>query len=424
MNSVQTGACVLDIRSETDPLEQVIVHTPGEEMELVSPSALEQMLMEDILFVSQAKVEHQRMCAVFEEIVPRPGAVLQLSNLLREAFVEADARESFVEELCAVATDLNLQAFERELKSLDAQSLCRFALTGVSPLPIHANPLPNLMFTRDVACIVRDRIILSHPATGARRRESVIMRTVARHHPALLPYRNHIINLPAGVTFEGGDLLVVDEKTVLIGHSERSSFGAVMSVARELLDSTPIESIIVVNLPKKRACMHLDTVFTFISPDECVVYPPIIDVSGVNNVLRLTAGTDPKTFTCTMHYNLKEALEFVLQRPLTFYACGGRNRLNQEREQWTDGANFFALAPSVVIGYDRNSRTFEELRKAGYHVVSVDGFLSYHAESDFAHGEKIAIKLDGDELSRGRGGPRCMTMPLARRAGPKLPESP
>jgi len=167
-------------------------------------------------------------------------------------------------------------------------------------------------------------------------------------------------------------------------------------------------------MPKLRSAMHLDTVFPFASPDECVVFPPLIELTGLNNVVNVTRGTGPEGLHIQPHENLHDALERALDRSITFVPCGGLDPLSQQREQWTDGANFFALAPGVVIGYERNSKTFEQMAQLGYRVVSAEGFLSYYEESEYRPGEKIAIKLDGYELSRGRGGPRCMTMPIAR----------
>ncbi|MGB0649677.1 MAG: arginine deiminase family protein [Rhodothermales bacterium] len=404
----------LGVRSETDHLRQVIVHTPGAEMDMVSPLDREALLFEDILFLSHARKEHELMCAVFQKVIGQENGVLQISTLLRESFDQEDARFSFIEQLCEASQGANLRAFEADLKRLSPDQLCHFALTGSSPLKIEAQPIPNLMFMRDLAAVVGDHIVLSHAATSARARESIIIDVVVHYHPAFADWSDHIIKLPKGVTFEGGDLLVASADTVVIGNSERTSFGGLVSVARALFERTKIDNVIMVSMPHERSCMHLDTVFTFASPNECVAFPPLIDLSGLNNVATLSRNGGPDKLATSMWQTLHEALEHHMGHDMSFMPCGGSDPLSQRREQWTDGANLFAVAPGVVLGYERNERTFATMAEAGYRVVTAEGFLSFYESSDFQPGEKMAIKLDGYELSRGRGGPRCMTMPIHR----------
>ena len=423
MSETAVAAPPLSVTSETARLRQVVVHTPGEEMALVSPENKDALLFDDLLFVEEAREEHATLLRLFEAAVGPSdlpgGAVLQLSALLREAFEAADAREAFVEIMIRSLPERNFEAYEAELKGLDPDALHRFALTGQSPLPVTATPLPNLLFTRDLSAVVGDHAILSHAATPARLPESAVMQTIYRHHPRFAGLGDRLIELPPDVTFEGGDLLVVSERVVMIGQSERTSLGGVMAVARALLDRTPVEHVLMVNLPKARYCMHLDTVFTFADDDTCVVFPPIIE-EPTGHVLHFEAGAEPGGadggFRMRPLPSVREALEEVTGREYTFVPCGGADPVRQKREQWTDGANLFAVRPGLVVGYARNRATYEALARAGFHVVDAASFLEFYGDAAATSSDRIAVRLSGNELSRGRGGPRCMTMPLVRMA--------
>ena len=417
-----TALAPLQVTSETAPLQQVVVHSPGEEMGLVSPANKDALLFDDLLFVDEAREEHALLVRLFEATVGAPGSVLQLTDLLREAFDDAEAREAYVETLLEMMPERNFEAYEAELKALDPDALHRFAVTGQAPFPVTANPLPNLLFTRDLSAVVGGHVILSHAATPARLPESAIIQTIYHYHPRFADVQDRVIELPPDVSFEGGDLLVVNERVVMIGQSERTSLGGVMRVAQELIARTSVEHVLMVNLPKERYCMHLDTVFTFADDETCVVFPPIIE-AGRDQVFHFEAGDEfdadagaegARRFRMRLLPTVREALtEMTGTRP-TFVRCGGDDPVRQRREQWTDGANLFAVRPGLVVGYARNRATYDALRAHGFHVVDAESFLDFYGDSAATTRERIAVKLSGNELSRGRGGPRCMTMPLVR----------
>ena len=400
------------VAAETAPLREVVVHTPGEEMALVAPGNAEDLLFDDILSLDVARQEHATLVRIFQSAAGAES-VLQLSDLAAETFASEDARSAYVDTLVRLMPERNLEAYAGELRALDAPDLQRFAFTGKAPFPITAHPLPNLIFTRDLAAVVCDHVVLGSAATLARRPEGALVRTIFQHHPRFDGLGDRLIELSGDVTFEGGDLLVVSDEIVMIGQSERTSLGGVLRVAEALVEKTSVKHVLMVNLPEERYCMHLDTVFTFADPSTCVVFPPII-TEARHQVVHLEQGDEPGRFSMRIMPSVQLALEELTGREMTFIPCGGDDPVMQRREQWTDGANLFALRPGLVVGYERNKRTYDELREHGFHTVDAEHFLGFYGDSPAGGDQKVAIRLTGHELSRGRGGPRCLTMPLVR----------
>lgn len=419
----------LAVRSEVAPLERVLVHRPGPELDRVDPDRMHELLFEDLLFGGRAREEHRILCRLLATVSGSDGTVVELLDLFEDCLHRTEAREAFVDALCRRARHRNYEAARPELLKLTPDELLTFTLTGSNPLSLEAAPAPNLMFTRDLGSVVGSHLVLSHAARKARIQETLILRTVAEYHPAFSGERTNVITLPETVTFEGGDLLVASPDTVLVGLSERTGLGGAHAITRSLFARTEFDHVFLVDVPKRRASMHLDTVFTFVSENECVVYPEFVEGDRFNVVhyrrpegFRAGAASDASDsekpgehpFTARIHSNLKHALRRVLDRPLRYIPCGGSDPLDQRREQWTDAANLFAVRPGVVIGYERNGRTFEALAEHDYRVVSAADVLSTYGNERSPSGEKLAIKLEGNELSRGRGGARCLTLPLRR----------
>ncbi|PWN05925.1 arginine deiminase family protein [Rhodohalobacter mucosus] len=402
------------ISSETDILKKVIVHTPGSEVSLVNPSKKEDLLFDDIIFENDARIEHLDMLKLFQTAMPSGGEIIEILDLALHCFQAEDVRHQFIEMMIKELADENIHPIEKDLKKLDAETLLQFVVEGSIPPSRHfdLNPAPNLLFTRDLAAVVGNNIIISKAAKKARAREFLLMETIVMHHPLFNELKKNAIHTSPQQSIEGGDVIVVSENIVMIGMSERTSFSGLMGVAEQLLDSG-ISHVLAVDIPKQRSSMHLDTIFTFADHDECVVFPPAIE-EKTDNVVHLHSVNG--SVHAKKKTSLKATLEELTEKEFTFIKCGGADRINQFREQWTDGANVFALAPGVIVGYERNTRTFEALADHGYTHMDQFSFIEKFSDKPFNQQVegKIAISFQGHELCRGRGGARCMTLPVLR----------
>ncbi|PKD42760.1 hypothetical protein CWD77_14740 [Rhodohalobacter barkolensis] len=402
------------IPSEIHPLKKVIVHTPGHEVSLVNPVIKDELLFDDIIFENDARQEHLDMLKIFKAAMPEDGEVIEILDLALKCFREESVREEFIELMIKELPYENIHTIQSDLKELPAEKLLQFVVEGSIPpkRAFNLNPAPNLLFTRDLSAVVGDHIILSRAAKKARAREFLLMNMIVKHHPLFSEVKNNTINITGNQSIEGGDVLVATDKVVLIGMSERTSFSGLMNVAEKLIE-TGVEHVLAVDIPKQRSSMHLDTIFTFADKNECIVFPPAIEEQKDNVVDLYASGDHVQTRRCK---SLKDALEEVTEQDFNFIKCGGEEQINQYREQWTDGANVFALAPGVIVGYGRNTKTFEMMAEHGYKQMDQYDFIEEFTDKsfDYKNEGKIAISFQGHELCRGRGGARCMTMPVLR----------
>lgn len=408
----------LNVSSEIGHLQAVIVHTPGHEVSLVNPQLKDELLFDDIIFEEDARIEHQDMLKVFKTAMPADGRIIEIVDLLLEAFQQTEAREYFIESLIREFPAENLKVVQHELEQLSPGELLCFVTEGRadSIKGFNLQPMPNLLFTRDLAAIVGSCILVSRAARKARLRESILMDTLVEYHPIFNQIKNRAIHITGQQTIEGGDVLVVSDKLVLIGMSERTSFSGLMQGAQGMFRHG-VETVLAVDIPKQRSSMHLDTIFTFADETECVAFPPAI-MEQKDNVVALYkngAGVAAETKS-----SLKAALEEATGKHFTFIKCGGEDRTNQYREQWTDGANVFALAPGVIAAYERNTNTFNTLVDHGYTLMNQYEFVEEYKNKELEPNAdlKIAVSFQGHELCRGRGGARCMTLPLLRKPLP------
>ena len=404
----------INVSSEIGHLNGVIVHTPGHEVSLVNPELKEELLFDDIIFEENAKGEHLEMLKVFKAAMPDNGKVLEIVDLFAESITNQNARSYYIEQLIKEFPEKNLSVIEHELLALPPEDLLTFSTQGTlkSSTEFNLLPSPNLLFTRDLASVVGDSILVSRAATKARLRESLMMETLVQFHPLFDSVKDHAIRISGTQSIEGGDVLVESQDLVLIGISERTSFTGLMKAAGGLLNHG-VKTVLAIDIPKQRASMHLDTVFTFVSDSECIAFPPAI-LEQHDNVVALQKEGDH--LVADSRYSLKEALKEFSGKDYHLIKCGGEDRTSQFREQWTDGANVFALAPGVIVGYERNTKTFNALVDHGYAYMNQFEFVEeYESKPLELNAEnKIAVSFQGNELCRGRGGARCMTMPISR----------
>ena len=404
----------INVSSEIGHLKGVIVHTPGHEVSLVNPELADELLFDDIIFEEDARDEHLNMLAVIKAGMPKGGEVFEVVDLFRQTIQNDEAREYFIDQLVREFHEENLAIIEQELKELEPERILEFTIQGTlaRSKSFNLQPSPNLLFTRDLAAVVNDSILISRAAKKARLRESLIMETLVEYHPLFSEAKQSAIRISGHQSIEGGDVLVASKDLVLIGMSERTSFTGLMKATEGLLDHG-VKTVVAIDIPKQRASMHLDTIFTFASHNECIVFPPPIIEQQDNVVVLQKVGNDIKAESRgSLHSTLNEfaGVDF------TFIKCGGEDKTSQYREQWTDGANVFALAPGVIVGYERNTKTFNTLVDHGYAYMNQFEFIEEYREKRLnpSLDQKIAVSFQGRELCRGRGGARCMTMPISR----------
>ncbi|MDJ0842267.1 MAG: arginine deiminase family protein [Acidobacteriota bacterium] len=385
---------------------------------------MHQLLFDDILFGREARAEHDDFSRVLSKAVDR---VFDAQDLLAETFQQDGVASFFLNRYCRYH---HLGDADREiLESLPPDELAKRAVNGWyeenadgTNYTFRFPPVPNLLFMRDPAAVIGKGVSINNMATSARKPEPMIMESIFRFHPDFKVDSDENIwfdRIPGFMngrpqtyhTLEGGDILVLSEDVVAIGISIRTSQSAVTLIAEALRQRSQFKTLLAVLMPQERAVMHLDTIFTQIDEEHCLIFPPLFQPESPRSVPVIKMDLTSDQLKVVLEDNFLEALEKE-GHGLKPILSGGRNLLDQEREQWTDGANAFCIAPGVILGYERNVLTAETLGCNGYNVVTSQQVLN--DEVDLLDGKRYFILIKGNELSRARGGPRCMTMPLKR----------
>ncbi|MBD9251543.1 arginine deiminase [bacterium] len=402
----------VNVKSEIKPLKKVLLHRPGKELLNLTPNTLEELLFDDIPFLKVAQEEHDAFAQALRDngvevvyLEDLTAEVLAADPQLREKFLlqwidEAGIKTEryrkiifdYMQENYPDAKDFVLKTMEginlTELHTDKSNSLVDL-VSEASKMVVA--PMPNLYFTRDPGACVGEGINIHRMHTPARKRESLLLKYMFLYNRDFAAQDNKMwYDLSDSYSIEGGDVLVLSKDIVAVGLSERTTVSGAETFARNLLQNSDFKKVLAFDIPETRAFMHLDTVFTMVDYDKFTIHP---EIEGPLSVYEMTLDEHGELRFGAIKEELKDILALELKLPaVDLIRCGGGDLMAAQREQWNDGSNTLCIAPGRVITYERNYVTNDLLAKHGLDVLTVPSA----------------------ELSRGRGGPRCMSCPVNR----------
>ncbi len=409
---------VINVTSEIKPLKEVLVHRPGRELLNLTPDTLQRLLFDDIPYLKVAQAEHDE----FVQILRDNGIkVFYLEDLMAETLdtspeVKEKFLKQFIKEAGVITPKYRDLLFEYLMTYEDNKEFVLKTMEGVQISELDrekrvmekslvdlvteetsfiADPMPNLYFTRDPFASIGSGVSLNKMYSVTRNRETIYAEYIFNYHPKYRGQIERYYDRYDECHIEGGDVLNLNSHILAIGISQRTEAGAIDQIAKNIFKNKncKIDTILAFNIPESRAFMHLDTVFTQIDVDKFTYHPGIMETL---QVFEITEGNDPDSDEDLNVKEIKDSLDRILTkylgREITLIPCAGGDKISAEREQWNDGTNTLCISPGVVVVYNRNNITNDILRQ---------------------HGIKV-IEMNSAELSRGRGGPRCMSMPLVR----------
>ncbi len=401
----------IHVTSEIGRLKKVMLHRPGEELENLMPEYLERLLFDDIPYLHIAREEHDK----FAEILRQNNVeVVYLTDLVEQSIVNADVKDQLIYEMiqdASITTSRERDVLTEYFRALDTKTMIAKMMAGVrkseiqqfegkslgdflrnlnNDYPFILDPMPNLYFTRDPFASIGNGVSIHKMFTATRHRETLFAKYIFTYHPLYKDTRVWY-DRDENFSLEGGDILILNEETIAIGISQRTHENAIERFAEKVLtEESTFKKILAINIPKQRTFMHLDTVFTMVDYDKFTIHPNIMrdmDVFVIerdkHNKIHITHETSTLEDTLKRHLHLDK---------VDLIKCGSSHMIDAAREQWNDGSNTLAIAPGEVVVYSRNYVTNQILQE---------------------HGIKTYV-MPSSELSRGRGGPRCMSMPLIR----------